>query len=330
MNIVQRTIKIVLAALASIMLAQLLNLQNPLAAGIVAILSVLDTRKASINTASARFLSTLLAFAIASLMFSFVGFNIYAFSIYLAIYVPLAYQLRLQDGIAPCSVLVTHFLIAESIAWQWQLNGLLLMLIGAMMALVFHLWMPSYAKQIEQLKEEIESQMRDILHMMGDALTDTPPVHFNEINQGCRWLNHLLNQMNEIALTEYDNQLFRNSDYFLNYISMRREQVQIMKHMMTLLPDIHLATEANYQMSQLFHLTADEFNELNTGTALLDNISELYRVFRDSQLPTTREEFESRALLFQMLTDFERFLEVKRDFFVHMDPSTYQNRFVPK
>lgn len=329
MSIVQRTIKIVLAALASIMIAQLLHLQNPLAAGIVAILSVLDTRKASFNTAIARFLSTLLAFAVASLIFSLIGFNIYAFALYLAFYVPLAYQFRLQDGIAPCSVLVTHFLIAESIAWQWQLNGLLLMTIGALMALVFHLWMPSYAKQLEQLKEEIETQMRNILHMMGDALTDAPD-HFNEIHQGCRWLNHLLNQMKEIALTEYDNQLFRNSDYFLDYIRMRRDQVHIMQHMMNILPDIHLTTDSNENMSQLFHLTADEFHELNTGTALLENISQLYRVFRDSQLPTTREEFESRALLFQMLTDFERFLEVKRDFFVLMDPATYQNRFVPK
>lgn len=329
MNIVQRTIKIVLAALASILLAQVLNLQNPLAAGIVAILSVLDTRKASFNTAIARFLSTLLAFAIASAIFYFVGFNLLSFGSYLALYVPLAYRLRLQDGIAPCSVLVTHFMLAESIAWQWQLNGLLLMTIGAMMALVFHLWMPSYAKQLEQLKEEIESQMRDILKMMGDALTEKPD-HFNEIHQGCRWLNHLLTQMNEIALTEYDNQLFRNSDYFLNYITMRREQIRIMQHMMDILPDIHLATESNAIMAQLFHLTADEFHELNTGTELLDNISQLYRIFRDSDLPKSRDEFESRASLFQMLTDFERFLEVKRNFFVHMDPSTYQNRFSPR
>lgn len=328
MSIVQRTIKIVLAALASILLAQLLNLHNPLAAGIVAILSVLDTRKASMNTAIARFLSTLLAFSIASLMFYFLGFTLYAFGLYLALYVPLAYQFRLQDGIAPCSVLVTHFMLAQSIAWQWQLNGLLLMTIGAVMALVFHLWMPSYAKQLEQLKEEIESQMRQILHMMGDALTDTPD-HYNEIHQGCRWLNHLLNQMNEIALTEYDNQLFRNSDYFLNYINMRRDQVHIMQHMTSNLADMHLTTQANEQMAQLFHLTADEFNELNTGTKLLDNISQLYRIFRDSTLPTSREEFETRALLYQMLTDFERFLEVKRDFFIHMDPNTYQNRFRP-
>lgn len=329
MNIVQRTIKIVLAALASILLAQVLNLQNPLAAGIVAILSVLDTRKASFNTAIARFLSTLLAFAIASAIFYFVGFNLLAFGIYLALYVPFAYHLRLQDGIAPCSVLVTHFMLAESIAWQWQLNGLLLMSIGAMMALVFHLWMPSYEKQLEQLKEEIESQMRDILKMMGGALTEKPD-HFNEIYQGCRWLNHLLTQMNEIALTEYDNQLFRNSDYFLNYITMRREQIRIMQHMMEILPDIHLATESNAMMAQLFYLTADEFHELNTGTELLDNISQLYRIFRDSDLPKSRDEFESRALLFQMLTDFERFLEVKRNFFVHMNPSTYQNRFSPR
>jgi Predicted membrane protein len=50
--------------------------------------------------------------------------------------------------------------------------------------------------------------------------------------------------------------------------------------------------------------------------SLLEDIDKLYKVFRDSELPKTRKEFESRAILYYILTDFEKFLLLKRDFYV--------------
>lgn len=318
MKVSQRTIKIVLATVISIWVAQALGLQNPYAAGVVAILSVLDTRRDTLRTAAARFGSTLLAFAIGTLIFSWLGFTVIAFGWYLMVYIPLAYRLRLQDGIAPCSVLVTHFILAESTSWTWQINGLSLMAIGLIVALVFQIWMPSYAKQLTKLKDDIEIQMRQTLTMMGDVLLD-PAAVVPEIVQGCRWLTQLLDRMNQLALSEFDNQLFSESDYYLRYVKMRQEQVQIMQQMMRVLPNIELSTQANPVVARLYHETADQFHEHNTGISLLEDISELYGYFRDSDLPQTREEFESRAMLFHLLTDFERFLEVKRDFFIEID-----------
>ena len=37
--------------------------------------------------------------------------------------------------------------------------------------------------------------------------------------------------------------------------------------------------------------------------------------FRDSALPKTREEFENRTILFILLTDFLRFIQIKKHFF---------------
>ena len=143
MSLTQRTFRITLAALFSIVLANYMGLENAMSAGIIAILSILDTRLETLKTALARLLSTILAFIIASVVFSVVGFSIYSFGIYLAIYIPLAYLGKVDAGLAPCSVLVTHFILAESISWHWQLNGFLLMLIGLSFALLFSLWIPS-------------------------------------------------------------------------------------------------------------------------------------------------------------------------------------------
>lgn len=318
MNISQRTIKIVLATVLSTWIAQTLGLENPYAAGVVAILSVLDTRRDTLKTAVARFGSTVLAFAIGTIIFAWLGFTVVAFGLYLTIYIPLAYQLRLQDGIAPCSVLVTHFILAESTSWDWQINGLSLMAIGLVVALIFQIWMPSYEKQLTKLKDDIELQMRQTLTMMGDVLLD-PETMVLEVVQGCRWIDQLLDRMNQLALSEFDNQLFSESDYYLRYTKMRQEQVQIMQQMIGVLPNIELSTQANPVVARLYHETADQFHEHNTGISLLEDISELYIYFRDSALPQTRVEFESRAMLFQLLTDFERFLEVKRNFFIDVD-----------
>ena len=77
MNLTQRTVRITLAALFSIIIAEIIGLENPMAAGIIAILSILDTRLETVKTAIARFLSTILAFAVATVVFLIFGYALY-------------------------------------------------------------------------------------------------------------------------------------------------------------------------------------------------------------------------------------------------------------
>ena len=93
MSLLQRTIKLVLATCLAAWLADFLGLAYSTSAGIIAILSVSDTRRSTAKLAGNRFLSTLLALAIGSLAFHFLGFNLGALAIYIAIYVPLAFRL---------------------------------------------------------------------------------------------------------------------------------------------------------------------------------------------------------------------------------------------
>ena len=75
MPLLHRTLKIIIATVAAIYLADLLGLAYASSAGIIAILSILDTRKSSFKMAQARLFSTLLALAIAWLTFLFFGFE---------------------------------------------------------------------------------------------------------------------------------------------------------------------------------------------------------------------------------------------------------------
>lgn len=316
-NITQRTVKMVGATLFSIWIAQALQLEHEMAAGIIAILSVLDTKRDSISTGVARLLSTIVAFVIASIVFSIFGYTVFAFGIYLTLYVPIAYKYHLQAGIAPCSVLVTHFISAESIHVYWQMNGLLLMGIGAGMAIVFNLWMPSQLKKIETLKEQIEEEMRIILRLFEAHLLQNE--HAEKLNNELMELDQLTNTMHQQSLKELDNQVFHKNNYYVRYSQMRQEQFLVIKQMTQTIPYIQLTTEQNKILADLFAQTADQLHEKNTGLTLLENISKLYNIFRNSSLPRTREEFESRAVLLQLLHDFERFIQLKRDFFITVE-----------
>ena len=90
MSLLQRTIKLVLATCLAAWLADFLGLAYSTSAGIIAILSVTDTRRSTAKLAGNRFLSTLLALAIGSLAFHFLGFHLGALAIYIVVYVPLA------------------------------------------------------------------------------------------------------------------------------------------------------------------------------------------------------------------------------------------------
>lgn len=316
MSVFQRTIRITVSALLANFVAMLIGLENPYAAGIIAILAVLNTRKETLDRVKEYSGSTILAFAIATAVFYIFGYSIYSFTIYLAVYVPLAYFLKVDAGIAPCSVLVTHFLIAESISWAWQINGLAIMFIGLFFALLANFWIPSQNQKIEMMVVDIEKQMSLILFLLEKRLLEGSKNR-ERIQQELKDLCKQTIELEKIAFIEYDNRDFSDDSesYYIKYAQMRQRQYEILNRITNSLDNVLPNTDENRILASIFGETAEQLDETNTGIELLGYISNLYRVFRDSSLPKSREEFESRAILYNILTEFEKFLELKRDFY---------------
>ena len=312
MTLSHRTIKIAFATVIAILIAQFFQLDYSVSAGIIAILSVLDTKKSSVLTALQRIASTVLALTIATILFRLFGFHIIVFGIYLLFYVPLAYRFTLQSGIAPCSVLVTHLLLEKQTSFSWLLNELALMMIGAGVAILFNLYMPSKASQIISLREQVEAKMKDVLQSFSEVLQEGEDQ--NQISL-LGDLDHLLEKYRKVVYAEFDNQLLDQSTYNIRYFDMRSEQVTILKYMAANLRLCTLPTRENKILAGLFFLTAAQLHEQNTGIYLMDDIDSLLQTFRESELPATREEFENRAILFQLLNDFRRFIQTKKDFY---------------
>ena len=151
-----RTIKTAVGATLAIIIAQSFGLKYALSAGIITVLSVQNTKRKSVEIALLRLNSTLLALGISCLLFFLLGFNPIAFGIYLLIFIPLAVEFKLSDGIVVSSVLVTHLLGEGYINLALLWNELMLMFIGAGIAILFNLYMPN---MIEQIKKELKTRL---------------------------------------------------------------------------------------------------------------------------------------------------------------------------
>lgn len=312
MPIIERTIKLVLAAVLATYVADWLGLTYATSAGIVAILSVLDTRKSSFKMAQGRLCSTLLALILASLSFSLFGFEIWVLGVYLLCYVPLAYHFKWEAGIAPSTVLVTHLFLEKNISAAFLLEEVAIFAIGASLALLMNSYMPSQTKRIEAYHEEVKELLRNILFrfetllLQGDGRNEA-----QLINQ----LDKLLDEALQVVYLDRHNQVFHQTNYQVHYFEMRASQNKILRSMAGHINHCQLESREGIILASLFERAAQQLSRDNSGQELLEDIALFHQMFRERPLPQTREEFEIRAHLFQLLNDMERFIQLKVDFY---------------
>ncbi|NQN94672.1 aromatic acid exporter family protein [Streptococcus suis] len=312
MSLSLRTIKLIFATVLAIYLATALGLSYATAAGIIAILSVLDTRKSSFKMARNRLFSTLLALTIAVLTFALFGFGIWTLGIYLALYVPLAYRFNWEAGIAPSTVLVTHLLLEQDISLIFLGNELTLFLIGAGLALLFNLYMPSQEKKIQAYHDQVEDLLKQILLRFEAFLLNGDGRNEAEL---ITQLDQTLDEALKVVYLDRHNQLFQQTNYQVHYFEMRAAQNKILRTMAGNINKCLLEGRENVILSSLFERTAQQLSRENSAKELLLDIELFHATFRERPLPQTREEFETRATLFQLLHDMEAFIRLKVDFY---------------
>lgn len=314
-----RTLKTALGAALAIYLSQRLGLSYAVNSGIIVILSIQTTKRKSRDLAIMRLGSTILALAIGAIMFSLIGFTPLAFGAYVLAFIPLAAKLKFNDGIVPCSVLVSHLLAVQSVSLPWLGNELMQMVIGAGIGFLLNLQMPSLEKKLNEDILEIEKLQKAILLNMADSLKNHKSSEKEEA------LYHKLEEKLKIsyerALAESENHLIKNVTYYVKYIEMRSVQFEIMRYMKKYAKKIYKDTERTDMVEALTKIVADQLHELNTKDKLITELVEYKEIFKSMELPKTREDFESRASLYEYIGDLEHLIDVKRSFVQNLDPA---------
>ena len=304
--------KVIVSAFVALLVAQALNLSTPSAAAIIAILSVMDTKKVSLAATGQRLAAAVLALVIGMGIFAIFGFDVMSFGLYLLCYIPLAYLLKVDIGVAPSTVLVIHLWTQQQLTFELFVNELLLVTIGAGVAILLNWYMPSYRQEIERVREEIEDKMREVLLKMSGFLTIGNGKNDGEVLQ---LLKEKLSEARSYVRLEEENHLTKEVTYDYQYFEMRRDQSKLLEIMAANLNEFRWDGEEMAILSEMFKQTAQQLAEQNTASQLIDEIEDLLEQFRERPLPQTRREFEKRAQLYQLLRDLKRFVQLKVDFF---------------
>ncbi|MCJ8012580.1 aromatic acid exporter family protein [Paenibacillus sp. KQZ6P-2] len=305
-----RVIKTAIATLMSILIADTLGVKGPLSAGLLAILGVDVTRKRSIRTISARFFASLLGLGFACILFEILGFHYWVLALYILVSFPAIARANFKEGIVTSSVVVFRIYGDGSITLAGLWTQIELLVIGLGSALIVNLaYMPQASDQMVAIRKRVDKQFAIIFARIAETLRDPDYVWDGKelIEAGKE-----IRIGKEAAHRAMENQMLHPDEVWSIYFYMRREQLESIQNMMQLISHVYQKMPQADDVAELFEqLSHDVTEEVYTGrTEFL--LKKLEQEFKTMELPTTREEFEIRSAILQLIRELSLYLKLAK------------------
>ncbi|MCK9427480.1 MAG: aromatic acid exporter family protein [Acholeplasmataceae bacterium] len=301
------TIKITVGFIIAVLCSYFLKLPYFYTTGVITLLSLAPTRLKSYQIALIRFLNLLLGFLIASLIFYFSNFNLVGLTLFIIIFIPLSFLLKLEKGLSVSLVLISQIYLEKNLFYL--LNASYIFIIGVGIALLLNLIMPKHYKLIATNKTLIDKEINHIIQTI--SLNQTPSF----LN-----LDKLIKETFNLMETELENITKTTLKETFSYLKMRSEQISILKTIAKQLLPLEEITEKTIILEFLTTFK-DQIGEDNYALNLSDELEQLLLFFQERPLPEKRALFEIRAQLYTVLLELQQFLNLK----IAYHETKYQN-----
>ncbi len=311
-QILLNSIKIIVAAIVSISLAMLAKREYEVTAGIVTILTIQPTKKETIQTAISRFVAFTIAMVVAYICFKLLGFTMYAFFLFLTVYILICQALHWYGAITMNAVLVSHFLTHNSWDAPFIFNEVSIFFIGVGVGIFANLHLRKNISYIEEMKIKTDEQIQKILVRMSERILNHD---MSDYNGECffKLRNQIREAKNEVE-RNYNNQLGYGDIYDLEYIYMRDEQYQVLYEMYNSIRLMDMSPVITEKISCFLKEMAEVYRQVEKAGVLMEKFYELDKEMKAAPLPTERKDFENRAYLFSLMRHIEELLKIKLDF----------------
>ncbi|MFW5435674.1 aromatic acid exporter family protein [Paenibacillus apiarius] len=310
-----RVIKTAIASIFAIITADLVGAMNPLGAGLLAILGVDVTRKRSVKTVSARFLASLVGLLLAAVLFGVIGFQLWVLALYILLAFPIIARLNFKEGIVTSSVVVFHIYGAGELTLHGIFNEVLLLMIGLGAATLVNLvYMPNEEEKLVQIRKEVDEQFSRIFIQISRTLRDSAYMWGGqEIIEA----DEKVNEGIAIASKALENRLLRTEEIqadeqWLVYFYMRKAQLENVQNMLQLLSQVYQSLPQCHLVADLFDQLSDDVKEPYYTGKTEQLLIKLEGVFREMDLPATRQEFEVRAAVLQVNRELQQYLKIAK------------------
>ncbi|MGF7144200.1 uncharacterized membrane protein YgaE (UPF0421/DUF939 family) [Anaerotaenia torta] len=297
----------------AILIANAFGLLYSPSAGIITLLTIQNTKRETLSIAVKRMEAFVLAVLLSYLIFQSMGYTPYAFGLFVALFAAFCFLLGLKDGISMNAVLMTHFLVEGHMGLGLIVNEIGILVIGMGIGILLNLMMPRNIHRIRREQMGLEEEMKKALRGIGGFLKG------QEKSPDFTELERLAQRLLETAYEEAGNHLLSDTRYFVSYLEMRRLQIGVLKDIASTIAQMGTLPVQAEKVAGFLEDTALSFHEKNNVTGLLAILEQLKEYFRNDRLPQTREEFEARAHLYQVMKELEYFLMLKRNFVLELE-----------
>lgn len=311
-SIILNTVKISLATILAILVADALSLENIYSAGIVAILSIQPTKKETLKTAANRCIAYLVALVIAFGSFSLLGYNANGFYLYIFVFILVCQYFGWLSAMAMNSVIILHFIGFGNMLVGALLNETAIFSIGIIAGITANLHLHKDYRTIENLVASMDEQMQQILFRMSERLLVSDKSDYN--GHCFETLSNCINTASQQAQQNYANQFRRHDIFDIEYIRMRRKQEFVLIEMYKNVRSLETTPETIYPVASFIKKVSKCYQKDNDVLQLLKELEELQAYMKNTPLPEERQEFENRAHLYILLRLLKEFLLIKAEF----------------
>lgn len=305
-----RIIKTAVAVLAAMYIAAALGLHTPLSAGLLAILGVDVTKRKSIRTSFQRIAASVLGLALATALFWLFGFQLWVAGVYVLALYPLLTRLNLREGVVTSSVVMFHLFGSGQVTTELLLNEVALLLTGLGTATIVNVaYMPREEKRLAGLRTQLEQLFSQMFREIGSHLTIKGYIWSgSELLEAER----VLELAQQTAQRARDNRLLGDEPYWPLYFYMRKQQLESIERMAQLVARVYEVLPHGEILAAVFAEISDDVRSpYYTGRAER-KLDELEGQFKRMELPRTREEFEVRSALLQLMMELRAFLAIAK------------------
>lgn len=317
-----QVVKIAVGSTLAIIICNMLNLKYSTSAGVITLLTIQGTKKETLKIAGKRVLAYFMSLIIAFLVFHIWGYYFWVFAIYLFLFVLFCFLLGLQDALSICAVITTHFIMEGNMGVSLVMNETLLLTVGMGIGVVLNLYMPTKREEILKDQEAVEEDMRKLICTVADNML----LHNKDAEEKFCFdtLEGRVDAAIAKAYENVNNNLISDTKYYLEYMEMRKRQCVVLKRLYMNVDLLKNTYRQHYVIAEFMKEMSNHFHEYNNTVVLAERLDVIEEEVGRDELPTSREEFESRAVLYFIITELKCFFDIKKDFVQTLSESELQ------
>ena len=311
--------EIALAFIISILISEILGLENSITAGVVTLLSIQTTKTQTVNIAAKRVIGYFIMLVMVILIFNTLGYNLISFSIFVFLFALINSRFNISIGLAPNVVMAGHFYARQTTDINFIFNETSIYLIAVAVAIVVNLIIP-VTKSREKEKYNIDNSIRKILLSLSNIINEDYKKKFNkneyitDIENKIQIAFKEMEDYEKTVIYKLENDILNNDIYDLEYINMRKNQFNILNKIFELTKKLNKKYYQSEAIAIFLKEIESDYDENNNVVELMNKSKDLLDKFSNSELPQDRTEFENRAILYTIMSDINSFLIEKYDF----------------